>query len=46
MNIEAISASTRPTIDIGALVDDGAWTGSRKLVLLLAALAIVLRSRR
>lgn len=42
MNIEAISASTRPTIDIGALVDDGAWTGSRKLVLLLAALAIVL----
>jgi AAHS family 4-hydroxybenzoate transporter-like MFS transporter len=29
-------------VDIGQLVDEGAWSGSRKLVLVLAALAIVL----
>jgi AAHS family 4-hydroxybenzoate transporter-like MFS transporter len=42
MTTEAINVRGRPTVDIGQLVDEGAWNGSRKLVLVLAALAIVL----
>ena len=34
--------SAGETVDIGRLIDDGAWTGPRKMVLFLCALAVVL----
>lgn len=38
----SIAANTPRSVDVGAIVDDGDWTASRKGVLILCALAIVL----
>lgn len=42
MNAAPVTSGTGPAVDLGLLVDDGVWTRSRKQVLLLCALAIIL----
>lgn len=42
MTTQVLETTQQPVIDIGLLVEEGAWSTSRKQVLLLCALAIIL----
>ncbi|MBR1177160.1 MFS transporter [Bradyrhizobium sp. KB893862 SZCCT0404] len=42
MTTQVLETTTQPVIDIGVLAEEGVWSTSRKQVLLLCALAIIL----
>ncbi len=42
MTTQVLETTKQPVIDIGSLAEEGTWSTSRKQVLLLCALAIIL----